>query len=969
MRAGNVVLALLTGLLLLVVACAWAVPPMMDWSRFRGSAEALASARLGRAVVISGPISLSLLPRPVLNAEGVSIANLAPGGGSFGVQGLRMQVAFAPLLAGRIDARNLVLRRPALRLPWPVPASFLAARPLHWPEGFTARIDSGSLLLGDLAIDGINATLGTDDAGTISAAGTIKAGSQNWQVATRLGSQDRNGAAALTLALDGYAGLAGAGAMISGQLAADGAFDGRITMRGPDLSRLLPAPGVPFEASGRFRTEEGAIRASDLLIDLGGSAARGAVSLRIAPVTRLEVRLNANRLDLNAWLPTLLPKHGGDLPLALDVSAEAAAFAGGLLRDVHAVLDVAPEGMAVRSAAATLPGDARLQASGEAAGAQSFKGHVSIDAPDVRATLLWLQAARTGVPAVWTLPGWRSAVLAGDVTAAPDRLVIDKIAGSLDTAAVSGSLAFGTGPRPLVTADLDFGRLDADAWEAAFPLALGDLFTAMRQGDAEVSLHARDLLWHGRTLRDGLLAATLHDGHLDLRSLAATLEGVHARLSGSVDANAPQTDLALVAATDDARPLGRWIGQEGLELWRGPLTVQGSAKGPPDALALRMSASVADGQGEATPTVNLSTGRWQGAFTLRHPSARRFLRASGIGRRLGVASGGEWLGEGSLALVAQMSGEPGRVSADTLDLTAGSLRTGGSLTWTTGGDGPLLAGKLSAETLPLPSFDPHSEEPLPLAALTGWAASVQLSAATVLGDLTPVARDSTMTLRLSGGSLRFEQARAGFHGGDITGNATFDAAARPPSAALHLGWSGLVLAPSDGLPLLPSGIADGSADLTATGYSPAALLATARGPVGLHVSDGVVSGMDLPFLQASLAEPAIRTGAADLQAEIRRSLGQGTTAFSNLKVSGQMREGTLELSDLRLAATGGEVGGSGEVTLATGELNLALQVHPDLAGDPSIGVRVAGPADTPALYPDYTAVAAWLSDRVPAPGP
>ncbi len=287
MRVRGVLLVFVAGVLLLA-ACAWALPPHLDWSHFRGAAEAFASSRLGRPVSIAGPISLSLLPRPVLTAEQLSVGEVAQNGGSFAVQSVRMQVALAPLLSGRIDARALVLRKPVLRLPWPVPPGLLAARPVAWSDGFMARVEDGSVMLGNLTIGGITASLGTDAGGKMSGAGVMTIAQQAWRFAARLGSQNRQGAASFELAVDGARALAGVGMKLSGQLAADGSFDGRITGGGPDLSRLVSAPALSFQARGHLATAGDAVVADDLSLELGGSPARATVRLGLSPTARLD---------------------------------------------------------------------------------------------------------------------------------------------------------------------------------------------------------------------------------------------------------------------------------------------------------------------------------------------------------------------------------------------------------------------------------------------------------------------------------------------------------------------------------------------------------------------------------------------------------------------------------------------------------------------------------------------------------
>ena len=87
-RAGVAAIVLVAAVLL----AAWAVPPMLDWGRFRTRIAAIASARLGRPVVIGGEISLRLLPLAVLTANDVTLAD--PGDGiSVQVSALRLQVA------------------------------------------------------------------------------------------------------------------------------------------------------------------------------------------------------------------------------------------------------------------------------------------------------------------------------------------------------------------------------------------------------------------------------------------------------------------------------------------------------------------------------------------------------------------------------------------------------------------------------------------------------------------------------------------------------------------------------------------------------------------------------------------------------------------------------------------------------------------------------------------------------------
>ena len=109
-----------------------------------------------------------------------------------------------------------------------------------------------------------------------------------------------------TSTLDGQGAANGLGASFTGQLARDGTLAGTIASRGPNLALLVPAPPVPFRADGRLTVGSGVAAVDDVAMEIGGSPARGAVALRVAPDPRLDIALAASRLSLDAWLPVLL---------------------------------------------------------------------------------------------------------------------------------------------------------------------------------------------------------------------------------------------------------------------------------------------------------------------------------------------------------------------------------------------------------------------------------------------------------------------------------------------------------------------------------------------------------------------------------------------------------------------------------------------------------------------------------------
>ena len=126
-------------LVVLTVAAAWVVPPLLDWNRYRADIAELVSVNLGRDVRIEGPISLQLLPEPILTAGKISVAD-AQDGVTIGVAELRVRLALLPLLSERVDAQELVLRGLDIRLPWPLNPDALAVQPPTWLSSISARI-------------------------------------------------------------------------------------------------------------------------------------------------------------------------------------------------------------------------------------------------------------------------------------------------------------------------------------------------------------------------------------------------------------------------------------------------------------------------------------------------------------------------------------------------------------------------------------------------------------------------------------------------------------------------------------------------------------------------------------------------------------------------------------------------------------------------------------------------------------
>jgi AsmA-like C-terminal region/AsmA family len=968
--------ALIAGAALLLLA-AWQVPQWLDWTRYRSTIEVLATTTLGQPVTITGPISLTLLPQPVLTAAQVNVGGNGPTDVSVHVDALRVRVALWPLIGGHVDARELVLRGPDLHLPWPAEPGMLRPRPPAWLASFAARIESGRLTIGRLAFTGIDATLVTLETGALSATGTAQFSGHDWHFTARLTATGPDGAAGLNATLDGQGKANGLGASFTGQLARDGTLVGAIASRGPNLAVLLPAPPVAFRADGRLTVGSGLAAADDLSLEIGGSPASGAVALRVAPNQRLDIALAASRLDLDAWLPVLLRAGttvaGIEVPIGIDFSAESAPLGGGTLEHVRAAIDLTGNDLVVREASALLPGNGRLRLGGRVARGDltrpRFDGDLRLDAPVLRTTLRWLEQVIPGTVPSRLLAGLPDGVaqraeLSAHVVAGRGEAMLQRLVGSLDDASISGSLGFKGGDPPAYMVDLSLDHVALEQWLPRLP-GLAELSPLVPGLDAELRLNIRHATL-ADTRFDGLAVdAGIEAGGILLRRFEGTARGARVTASGVLGDGGRISDGKLSLETKDATPLADLLApawQATPALWHGPGRLDAQFAGPQEAVAVAVRLTLADAQLDASPVVDLKSGEWTTTLTLRHPGARRMVATLGLPERIGLRGLPDWLGDGSLSLVAHLGGGPGRFVADKFDLTAAALHATGGLAVDVSGAEPRVSGHVDtdAATLPLPGTG--SDIPLPFGVLHGWRGDVRLGFGQLVMGAGPALHDASVLLSVANAALRLQEFRAKLGVGTVSGSLAFDAAAAPPSLAVQAKVSDAIITGSlNNAPIdLLSGRLDTSVQLAASGYSASALIATLGGRAALTVDDGAVAGFDLFRLKLAVekSEPTSAEAAAN------EALRLGTTGFDRLQLGGNIAQGDLVLDTGRLISTAGDAHVSGGINLANQALDVTIVLQPAVPNPPEVAIHVTGTFDRPNRTPELAGLARWMAELV-----
>ncbi|MCU0984538.1 MAG: AsmA family protein [Acetobacteraceae bacterium] len=942
---------------------AWLVPPRLDWTAYRVALQQIASDQLGREFRIEGPFALTLLPAPRLVARGVVIGE--EGDGFTGsADELRLTLALGRLLLGEVAVTELTLVSPRIAVrDLPMPLWAAAVRPAPFLAGARVSLERGTVSVGGVRLSDVSARLSAQGPlGPYAVSGSFGLGGMPVEAQVTLGRAGVDGAATLEAAFASRGARVSAGGLV---LHGGFVFSGRVEAEGPDLSAFLPAPALPFRAEARLAVEGGAGSADQLALQLGPSRLTGAVSFATRPEPRVDVALAAVRVALDPWIE---PARGAlaatPFPVGLDLSFEAAEIGGGALRSLRASLVISDRQVAVNEASAVLPGGAALAIGGAVAAAARgprFEGLMELDAPDLRALLAWAGASPT-----WAGPeALRSLTLSARMAAEPGLLQIEHAAGRLDGVPVEGGVVIRPAPAPgqrlQLGAGLRLARIDLDALLGAEGLV--SVLPQLAGFDTNLRLETGVLATRGITAGDVTVDATLAEGRIALRRLTAgNLAGGRLTLSAAAELGAaPRVtafDLDFVGA--DASRLGALFpGSEILAattpVWQGGFTMRAAGRAAGEQIEVTALAELLDARLEIAGSADHGLNRASGRVALRHPGAPRLLSALGLGDTEA------WLGEGSLAVVAEGALAAATLTLRNAEVVAGRLRTrlSGEVTPTETGGRVRLAAE--AETLPLPGIDWGESAPLPLAALAGWSGTLALRAAELPIGATAGLSRVEAAIALDDGTIRVGSLHGQVRGGRVTGSASLSAA-----GALAADWvlaDAVLDQPLFGTPFdLAGGSIGVTASITAAGLSPAAWRASLSGEARITAGMGVLAGFGMAAAAEALTAPLPE---AEALARVRRALAGGASGFDSLSAELRAERGIISLTEATFQAQNGHAEGTGEIDLRAGALSLSLSVTPTGGAEalPDLGLRASGPIDEPRRVVETAAAARFLAER------
>ena len=348
-----------------------------------------------------------------------------------------------------------------------------------------------------------------------------------------------------------------------------------------------------------------------------------------------------------------------------------------------------------------------------------------------------------------------------------------------------------------------------------------------------------------------------------------------------------------------------------------------------------------------------------GSVDIASPSLRRL--AAWLARPLVIP--GEALGP--LSIKGKLAARSGRISFEDAAIALDALKASGSLTLTTDGPRPALAGTLSAGPIDLNPYLPEaqptaaapksatpkpapaapsadegwSDTPLDFTGLHAFDANLNVLAEQIVWR--KLRFDKTgLTLDLADGKLTADLQHLTLYDGHGKARLALDAASPIPSLAVSLTLTGTridsLLDAAIGMDRL-AGTGSLDLSLTAQGVSQRALIASLNGQGDIHLADGQIKGVNL----LDVARAAIPGGGA-------RS--GGGTAFGSLTGTFRIQSGILRNEDLQIKS--GLVPTTGAGTIDLPARTIDYRAVPQIGGAVKIPVRISGPWSHITYLPD-----------------
>ena len=448
----------------------------------------------------------------------------------------------------------------------------------------------------------------------------------------------------------------------------------------------------------------------------------------------------------------------------------------------------------------------------------------------------------------------------------------------------------------------------------------------------------------------------------------------------------PTLNLTLKADHPDYRRLAATFGTELPAAASRRLQLVATVKGPPDVVALKSDIRVIGGTASIAGQIKMpvQTDALDLTVSAKHPDFIALMRTIAPDYRPAAAKVGEF------TLATRLQGGADKIVLDKISAAIGPTTLSGTADLALDGPRPSLTANLTASDLLLDPLLPAEEgqtaksggnaqagrqqqsapapagqfsrEPIDVAVLDSLDAKVVFAAKSLTHRKTRVdaprleatLKDKVLTVaKLEGKVFDGTLIASGMLNG--TGIPAIDGKVTMKQASLKKAL--FETADID----LASGVLDLDLDLKGAGRSEHDLVASLNGVAKIGGRDGVIKGFDLPAVSDRLKQLNRTT---DILSLFAAGMGGGSTKFSRLDGTFQIKNGVARTTDTKMIADAGEGTAVGTIDLPKWLINMdtkfRLSEH-DKA--PAFGMRLRGQLDEPRRIFQFKELQAFLLRR------
>jgi uncharacterized protein involved in outer membrane biogenesis len=585
------ILTVIAGVLILVLAAALVVPPLVTWEAHRETLDRALSEAAGTEARTEGRVEVRLLPSPRVRIDRLRLGSGRPDAPSLFATFVKAEVALTPLLRGEARFTETRIGRAEIRVPtapdgaWRLPPDFAG-------EALRRSFAFEDLRVGQLLVTTVAPATGRTDqffAEGVRIEGQTLAGPWRVEGLTagvpfRLATGELAPDRTVPVKLSG-----------GGDVHPRFEVDARVAL-GDDggtpgvsgTARLLFGPpgqvaaaGIPIPVTIQtgFKTAAGTLELDNVSLEAGegGSTLRltGSGAMRL-PEPALSLKLEGRRLDVDAFLlspagqefKARMARWGPppvDLPIDLDLTLASIGLAQEELSGLVLQAGLRKGKAEVRRLAFTAPGQTKVSAEGEVGltieGGGS--GRVSVTSDGTDRLLRYLARLDVALPFANAIEG-QPLEASADVSVAPPVAAFRNLRLKVGDAMLTGSARYSApegNARGKLDAQVAVQGLDLDR----FP-ELGAVLANIRALDLGLIVDARGVRHGGRAGIGRISARIRSDGPaLEVEALdVVDLAGANARLAGRIEPDGAGTIAGKVTARR-AAPLvdllGRvWVG-------------------------------------------------------------------------------------------------------------------------------------------------------------------------------------------------------------------------------------------------------------------------------------------------------------------------------------------------------------------------------------------------------------------------